>query len=301
METLRKALDMTIRAIVIGVPIFLLQIPIVSSLINIPYEIRDIHHLCTGEDLPALYSQDYYSQITDLAFQTGVWRFSSSDAPLEVTLIGMSHIASPEFYQDVEAILLEQQLVLLEGIGFGLQNQISSLHPFYLHSMKEREAKGKFYPDVLTPQDESPLVLRHDNWIYADANIEEMLSFIDSPLEILYWTNEYWMSRLVQKLEGPYEQPPTRPDIPLNLRYMAEIIQDMSVNYILYVFICSRNPIPIEALDQVHAQAKESGTPVKVAIPWGISHLPDFIRTLSEKGYTLEEHYYLDVFPLSYY
>ncbi len=280
----------------------LIAVQYAASLIvgNLKVSGKDYNNLCTDASYSSVYPDSYYKNSTDTTLKTGVLEFTSPDNLLDVTLIGMIHYAEPEFYNNVESIISGTDKLLLEDVKFEADDKTA---PIYLFLHKVTSAQNKISWGSLISQQELYESLADDykgEIILADQTMDEIISRYNRPFDRWYFLNLTMFVDTSLKFLDLHEGPILDFEGEKGLENFIEVSNPLKdVSYEDLSLICSRNETLMSNFDAVYEEAKQSGRHTRVAIPWGIDHLPDIVRRLTEEGFSLSSHYYLDVVDIS--
>ncbi len=297
-ETLRNAATGAIWAAII----FSLQARLVSCGINLPHKDKDFHYLCddtdNAEEKEPIFPLEKYHQLNDDRYKTGVWTFTSPDDLLEVKMVGMNHVASPSFYKEVAHVFEQTDHVIKEGVTGMDRLFLHPESPFAAYARmvfgnRIREANNS---DIVTSQETFYSPYGSGTELpgeIVDATFEDLIAETDTPLQNWHWFNTavrtYAGITILEIANQPYFVPKEKKGVQKRIKY----IMGKDPTYQLHLLICTRNPLPLQKLDELHEEARATSKKKTVGLPWGVLHLPDFVRHLTEKGYTVTDHGYM--------
>jgi len=282
---------------------------------DLPYKIKDPYNICAAADATVPYSRDEYVQTIDSRIESGVWTLTSPDRRTEVTLIGMAHYAEPKFFEAVNGILDQSDYVIVEGLTEGLSPR-NKRHPMN-NALNVHLEIGSlvFQADYLTPYENSNLAAAQSadiqpapaKFIYPDANMNQLIEGQWRLDNYLYWLNasinrDITLFLYTGNTEGNItieaESSGESGGISRNsqdLSDFAKAITDWKGDYSDQVFICYRDDLVMASLTRLLGKIPATDSPARIAIPWGVAHIPDLLRRLEERDYTVTAHDYLAI------
>lgn len=205
-----------------------------------------------------------------------------------VVLVGMSHVAPPQFFMSVR-----ERLLAYERSGFRILYEVIDPHlTFEFESVKDqcRQEMARIvrrqFIDLLKEYD---LVYQGDylrpspNWFSADLGDED-------------WKDGRFLPLLRSHLEKVSSHTPTRAEVQLFVRKFVDFFSDQPRNVSAHqqngeIIIDKRNKIAIASVLN-HAECKN------IATYWGVAHLPGMTNLLLKAGYEVGSIEWVHFFDL---
>lgn len=220
-----------------------------------------------------------------------VQSFTHTKSGKKVTLIGMIHTADQKFYQEVDSILDEHDIILEEGIhglqSFGIHKYFSK-YIFYtikrFNYLQELSSQGH----TLKARNNTVLAdMSSDDFASQGSIITPVIQLISLPVMIAATEPYYILEKSSKGFVSIFSDSAAR-EMTASTRHLTlsnmDITDDSSETFLPGI-ISTRNALLIEKLNEQIADDKIH----KVAIPWGASHMPSLEDDLLNNGYTKDE------------
>jgi len=215
-------------------------------------------------------------------------RFSHPDSGIEVSVLGMIHMASPEFYDKVHHLALDHDKTLSEGVhgSPGL-----SAHHLLIQYISSYFSRINFY-SRLVPQ--SHYLANTGNEVNADMSLKEFsnegtfytpfIQIISLPIIILGGEANNIALYMKYIISGAILNPKLQQnELTHNRKLLFSHMREMEDTNLpmLPGIIKSRNNKLLSILESLIAKNESKS----FFIPWGAAHSPDIEKRLIAKGF----------------
>ena len=238
---------------------------------------------------PPEYSYNYYSGGNKYGnHYCKVQSFTHIESGKTVTLIGMIHTADQSFFQRVDEILDEHDIVLEEGIhglqSFGIHKYFSK-YIFYtikrFNYLQELSAQGH----TLKNRDNTALAdMSSDEFASEGSFYTPIIQLVSLPIMIVFTEPYYLLEKSHKTVLSIFSQEAAR-EKTAEIRHLSLSNMDLAdkpSETFLPGIIDTRNKILLEKLEEQISNEKINS----IAIPWGASHLPSLETELLKNGYS---------------
>lgn len=228
---------------------------------------------------------------------TPIQTYSHPEFNNEISLVGMTHLAEPSYYETVQKILDNQDaagtVIHYERLQEPTTEQRQNLTPRQIAKMR---LLGAIMSEIYSWGETSDFVqqLDHlqyrDHWENHDANRLDLLDHMNGPrLFLQYLTIQaigvaisrvepHQRRKMIQEGLAEARQKPANNPAPTSRK---DRLTDILTGFDDYAVLDYRNEIALDAFDDQQAVFPGSD----VSLVWGVDHLPGLGAGLVERGY----------------